>query len=70
VVRCYARNEETSDIVPAIGIQESTLRNIQVYAMLLKKSRYARDTPSSATRKLKTGPEILETAETFLSTWI
>jgi hypothetical protein len=28
VVRCYERNEETSDAVRATGIQESTLRNI------------------------------------------
>jgi hypothetical protein len=28
VVRCYARNKETSDTVPDIRIQEYTLRNI------------------------------------------
>jgi hypothetical protein len=58
VIPYYDRNKRTCDIVP----QESTLRNIHNTAEKIKSS--------CATKTSKTRPEIVDTMEKLLSTWI
>jgi hypothetical protein len=67
VICHYERNQRTCDIVHATEVQESTLRNICNTAEEIK---FSNASASSSSAKMPTTPEIVETMENLLSTWI